>query len=337
MEVGGSSALLLSAARMEASSSAPNNELALLLESVATQLPQLVLLIVLRPLPTIELARLACVHKSFQLVLLVLREQTTGQTRYAAPTADDLNRRIHGCSRLARAGFFGDVAVIASMVAAGVDEHGTPLKGRAKAWSGVPAPQAREPQSQLQADCGYQPARSLDFALWLAALEGHLQAVQMLLAAGALLHSQKDQALKYATEGGHAAIVQLLLERGAHVNEVFRTACSRGNIEIVELLLEYGANVHAGNDTALFAACHLGHTDIVTLLLESGAYVRALLDAPLIAACDEGRTAVVEVLIQHGADVHARNGRPLRVATLKGHQEVMQLLIQHGAGIPTAV
>ena len=51
---------------MEAPSTAPN-ELSLLLECIVATLPPEVLPLVLRHLPTVELSRLACVHKAFRV------------------------------------------------------------------------------------------------------------------------------------------------------------------------------------------------------------------------------------------------------------------------------
>ena len=73
---------------MEASSSAPN-ELALLLEDVATQLRHDELLLLLRDLPTVELARLACVHKAYLVGWRSLQQQYQGK-RYAPPDADNI-------------------------------------------------------------------------------------------------------------------------------------------------------------------------------------------------------------------------------------------------------
>ena len=87
--------------------------------------PELVMMI-LRPLPAVELARLARVNKCFFVALTSLRQRHPGE-RYGRPSASDV-KRFEGCSsRLVRAGAFGDVAVIRSMVAAGRDEYGSPL------------------------------------------------------------------------------------------------------------------------------------------------------------------------------------------------------------------
>ena len=79
------------------------------LKCIATVLapiePGLVVM-VLRHLPGVEVARLACVHKVFAVALNNLRQQHPGP-RYDAPTADDL-RRAQVKGRFVVAGLLGD-------------------------------------------------------------------------------------------------------------------------------------------------------------------------------------------------------------------------------------
>ena len=91
--------------------------------------------------------------------------------------------------RLECAAIFGDVAVIRSMVAAGVDEHGRPL---------------------LQ-------ARGLVKALFFAAECGHLKVVELLLGAGADVRTLSDAPSQFASQHGYtgADIVQFLIQQGA--------------------------------------------------------------------------------------------------------------------------
>jgi len=94
-----------------------------LVKKVHDALPDLVI-VILRPLPGIELARLACVNKVFWVALLLLRNQNTGR-RYAAPGDDqDAQEDLNDLDcRLVRASYLGDVAVLRAVVAAGVDER----------------------------------------------------------------------------------------------------------------------------------------------------------------------------------------------------------------------
>jgi uncharacterized membrane protein YjjP (DUF1212 family) len=265
---------------MAASSSAPN-ELAQLLLRVVSTLPPETHPLVLRHLPVPELARVSCVHKAFHVAWKSLQGQHDGE-RYAPPTARDLEE-VKDCSRLVRAAAFGDVAVIRSMVAAGVDEHGTPL---------------------LEAKTKYKH-RIVDLALWRAALSGHVQAVELLIGSGADVHAVNDATLSSASENGHTAVVQLLIQHGADVhakNEwALWVASKYGHVAVVQLLIQHGADVHADDDAALRVASVNGETAVVRLLIQHGANVHALDNLALHQASLFGHTAVVQLLMQHGA------------------------------------
>jgi hypothetical protein len=113
-------------------------------------------------------------------------------------------------------------------------------------------------------------------------------------------------ALQAASEGGHEAVVELLLDKGANVNaqggdygNALQAASQGGYKAIVKLLLDKGANVNAqggvyGN--ALYAASEGGHEAIVKLLLDKGANVNAQggdYGNALYAASFRGHEAVV--------------------------------------------
>ena len=287
-------------------------DLALLLERVAREL-QMVLVIVLAPLPGVELARLACVHRAYWLALLILRRERPGR-RYGRPAPDSVER-VFRLGRLARAGWLGDVAVLQRMISAGVDEHGQPLL------------KTREHDGRL----------TLVHALYFAVKLGHFQAAELLLGAGADVRGEADQALPIATDFGHTNLVALLLKHGADVhayNSVsLKVASEKGFYEVVELLLKSGADVHANNDASLRVASYHGHLNVVELLIEHGANVHAKDGYALRFACDHGHTEVVRLLIQHGADVTADADYVLRLASASGRLNVAALLIQSGADV----
>ena len=269
-----------------AASSPVLSELAKLLQCIVTALPPETHPLVLRHLPVPELARLSCVHKAYFSAWQTLQKQHPG-SRYAPPSAEVLAWIVSLGGRLERSSMFGDCAVIRSLVAAGVDEHGTPLL------------QSRNKHNQ----------RVVDQALSLASWKGHVEAVELLLDAGADVHAAHDYALREASEHGCTAVVQLLIRRGANVHACggwpLRQASVKGHADAVEALLEHGADIHAGQDIALRDASAYGHA------------------------------AVVQLLLEHGADVHARGDDALRQASGSGHADVVQLLIRHGAVLPS--
>jgi len=238
---------------MEPSAVAPS-ELAQLLQRIVTTLPPETHSLVLRHLPVPELARLSCVHKALHVAWKCLQGQHDGEL-YSLPTADDLQWAKH-YPRLERAAVFGDVAVIRSMVAAGVDEHGTPLL------------QAHKYQGRYK-------RRVVDTALLSAARSGHVLAVELLLGSGADLHARSEQALRFASQFGHTAVVQLLIQHGADVHAdddmALQLASEKGHTAVVQLLIQNGADVHALDDYALRWASLFGHAEVVQLLLQHGA------------------------------------------------------------------
>jgi ankyrin repeat protein len=315
-----------------------------MLECLATELPTLVLVVVLRPLPGVEIARLACVKKAYLLALVQIRQQIPGP-RYAAPTEEHI-RRARLASRIVRAGRYGDVAVLKVMISSGIDEHGIPLL------------RAREQGQE----------RTIDKALCLAAFNGHVYAAELLLDAGASVHAHsatdKDKALRSAAHAGHTNVVVLLIRRGAdihaHNDEAFRRAIENGNLELIELLLVHGADANAYNGSSLKWACAHDRTDILALLLSHGAdsnrsialtaatqrghydAVEILLrhgvnklhlTSALHYACAGGRSEIAALLIEHGATVDAYNGGMLEIASQCGHVEIVALLIKHGADV----
>ena len=120
-------------------------------------------------------------------------------------------------------------------------------------------------------------------ALILAAQNGHLGVVKILLAHGANVNaratgSMNQSALSTAADKGHDEIVQLLLDHGAAVDLPIANgatplliAAENDRLNIVQNLLKHGANVNAQvrleNISALMQAAEFGHSSIVKLLL----------------------------------------------------------------------
>ena len=150
----------------------------------------------------------------------------------------------------------------------------------------------------------------------------------------------------YASSGGHADVVGLLLDvPGVNVNVVLNgatalyLACDGGHSNVVLLLLarkEIAVN-QPQNDGAcpLSMACQKGHTEIVRLLL-----ARKEIDvnqpsnmgaSSLNITCSAGHTKIVQLLLaREEIDVNQphNDGRsPLWQACQKGRIEIVQLLI----------
>ncbi len=114
----------------------------------------------------------------------------------------------------------------------------------------------------------------------LAAFLGHLEVVQYLAAHGADIDAAATNgsgynALTGAVTGGHAAVVQWLLERGANPNYRYSgnyspllTAAANGRLDIAKLLLAHGADLHdatSDGKSALDLARERNHPEVAAL------------------------------------------------------------------------
>ena len=113
-----------------------------------------------------------------------------------------------------------------------------------------------------------------------AAVKGHLATMVVLLGAGATWGALNDEGatpLHDAALGGHAAAVDLLLQKGARIDAKdpahgatpLFLAASWGRKQVVELLLERGASKLIRNKEGKSpreAAAENNHTEVVELL-----------------------------------------------------------------------
>jgi len=164
--------------------------------------------------------------------------------------------------------------------------------------------------------------------------------------------------LSLACQNGNAAIVELLLERGADPNTTLRggetalmTAARTGRPGPVQALLKRGADVNAKErrgQTALMWAAADGHAAVVELLIKAGADIQATLpDSGFNAfffAVRDGRADVVRAFLKAGVDVKstmeprrvtgkgARKGTAaLPLAVENGHFNLALELLEAGA------
>lgn len=128
-----------------------------------------------------------------------------------------------------------------------------------------------------------------------------------------------------ASRKGHAAVIELLVKRGAAVDRPRKDGwtallfCSFSGVpSSVSMLLKCGASINqcaepkvAGlgpNTTAIYLACRHGHAAVVDILLDNGADVSISPDegGPLHTASSLGHLDIVKALIDRGgADVKA--------------------------------
>ena len=154
--------------------------------------------------------------------------------------------------------------------------------------------------------------------------------------------------INMATHQGHKEILELLLERGFDLNRISKSspplliAVKDGNTAIVNLLLEHKAYIEQQDESGhppLYIAAHNRDIEMVKLLLEKGAEVDPVDKSgrtPFYIAADKGDTGIVKLLLKQGAKidpVDKSDRTPLYIAADKGDTEIVKLLLEKGAKI----
>lgn len=217
------------------------------------------------------------------------------------------------------------------------------------------------------------PVPFLISGLFLASFFGLEDLVVALLEEGEDIAAKREYdwtALHMGVEGGHTAMVQLLLNNGAHVDAkitektiaiggffnpydgltALHIAAEKNHTEMLETLLKNGAEIDgmtSSNETALHVAAGGGHAAVVQLLLNNGAQFGATIkvgnregvydgSTALHLAAEKNHTEVLEILLKNGAEIDATtssNQTALYWAALRGHQAAIKLLLNKGANL----
>jgi ankyrin repeat protein len=190
--------------------------------------------------------------------------------------------------------------------------------------------------------------------LHIAAGQGHMRMVELLLARGAEVdrrNPHQETALIAASASGRIEVVRLLLERGADpklADKDGRTALhlarAAKSLEIAQMLLEKGADPNAlsgfvrfgPEGSPLHQAVTARQSEFVRLLLDHRADPDAHLpeqDTPLMSAAENSDEELVKVLLAHGAkpDLAGHNGNTaLHTAASIRAPAIVALLLEHG-------
>src|SRR5437763_1666918 len=158
---------------------------------------------------------------------------------------------------------------------------------------------------------------------------------------------------------GQAAVVKILLAKGADVNQRGPNGQSplvaavsgvgvqtdlKRRLEVARVLIAAGADVNAsdrsGGRTPLVYAASPSTSqsdEMVLLLLAHGANVRAVdvHGTSVLNVAASGGRSTVQLLLDHGADVNlaGTDGSPLTSAASAGNLDVVSLLLDRGAEI----
>ncbi|KAL2833876.1 ankyrin repeat-containing domain protein [Aspergillus cavernicola] len=203
-----------------------------------------------------------------------------------------------------------------------------------------------------------RPEDSNTTPLYVAAREGHLELVELLLSYNSNVNTRGIHytPLSNAVANRYIELVELLLKAGADVNDPGNGASPlywaviRQDIDIVELLLKAGADTNApgekGTAPLHYAVTHCdinivevllkAGADVNALLLASGAHTEAHSDDPLNEAALAGHAGLIQPLVDAGFDI---NGTPafyisaLCIATLADHPGTMREILRCGADV----
>lgn len=188
--------------------------------------------------------------------------------------------------------------------------------------------------------------------LMLAAVIGHQEMTQALLANGADVNAQSiyGTPLTFAAMTGRGEVAKLLLAKGADPNPgrgdgitVLMLAARAGDVGLARTLIGKGLKVNE-QDTdgaaALIYAARAGQLDTARLLIDRGASVD-LADShgrtALMDAAANGYPAVIQLLLDKGASLNTRDqqGRTplLLAASYSGDRATIQALLKKGADL----
>jgi ankyrin repeat protein len=173
-------------------------------------------------------------------------------------------------------------------------------------------------------------------AFIMAAAEGHTEVVKLIISlkgSALAVDVLGGTALIYATKGGHADTVNIILESLTNVDEEIRrnleTIMRYAKLGIASYIAQaatLNANIDAANIDEFInsiRAAHINHVD------EDG------LTAVIYAAINKGSAKIIEALAQAGANVDAtrRGIPPLAYAILYGNIEAIDALLKAGADV----
>eukprot|EP01134_Creolimax_fragrantissima_P004316 CFRG4316T1 len=164
--------------------------------------------------------------------------------------------------------------------------------------------------------------------------------------------------LLQATRAKKWDVVQILLDRGADVNEAHQHGDLKGMTalhwvagdnepKMVEMLLKRGAHIDTRDDwgqTPLHQACYAGNLEVVNILVSYGADVNdrdwTWGQNALHWATIKGRDETIKFLLEQGMNVNVmdedKGMYPLHLAAISGSASSVALLLSHG-GDPTAL
>ncbi|KAF2865543.1 ankyrin repeat-containing domain protein [Massariosphaeria phaeospora] len=149
--------------------------------------------------------------------------------------------------------------------------------------------------------------------------------------------SKKETVLHFASKGGYAEVVKVLLDHGIKTyGSELTSAAMHGHASIIEILLARGVDPHTGATRhALYTAARKGFMNIVCILLDAGMDSSRGDPAPLVGAIEAEHTAMFRMLVQRGAVVSLALPEARLRAEAAGLESMLALLCEYELLEPT--
>lgn len=172
----------------------------------------------------------------------------------------------------------------------------------------------------------------------IAAAKGDIGTVRKMLDSGQDINAKDadgQTALMRATATGRLEVVQLLLEKGAALNEQHKTSKATALIYAVNRAFDESSK-RASSETTK------NYVDITFLLLQYGADVNVKTkegQSPLMISTKRNNASIVKAFLDKGVDVNARDndGRTALFEAVNldriGSKIIVQMLLDAGAGV----
>ena len=278
-----------------------------------------------------------------------------GECKLAAEAARARQERLN--KMLWDASFDGEVRLVQGLIAQGaeVDWHNAEQGGMTALHAATQQGKVAVVDALIAAGCQVEAESSEGAtACYMAALNNQVEVLRRLIRAGADVNRAVSQSpctrpLGIAAEQGNVDAIDCLLAAGALVDArnsegatALLTGSQQGKLEAVRSLIRAGADVNlvftlkGTSVTALMQASQCNHPSVVEALLEAGADANFANPGDgftaLMVACYNGSEASVRALLAGGADPrmvsHGRyeGNTALSLAKRKNHPAIAALL-----------
>ena len=183
-----------------------------------------------------------------------------------------------------------------------------------------------------------------------AVIDGRIQEVRALIQKGVNVNSKDygETPLPFAVRNGKEAVVELLLKKGAKIDETdsigmtsLQIAAFSDQLSSAKILLKHGADTEIKGRfsyTPLHLAIQKHNVSIVKLLLKYGADVNSLSNGgltPLMRTIGSKKHVISEVLLQNGAkpEVKGKFGPTVHFTISQDYMKSFELLLRYGASL----